>query len=228
MRTANFTSSAIHHLVKPGMKGETFSKPGMTYIKHKIWETKLGRSLDTSSGGRETSWGNLVELRVFDLLPLDYIHQSDVRYQHEELPWSGAPDMIKGNVVCDIKCPFTLKSFCEQMEYFGDLEKFKNEKPEYYWQLVSNGILTGLDIAEIILYVPYREELQGIREMTEDYLGDQNKVAWLNWASDGELPYLLREMEYKNLNVFQFEILARDKEYLTERVKLASEFLNGT
>lgn len=228
MRTANFSSSGIHRLMGFGRDKVSPSKAFYEYVQVKKWEQRLGRSIDTASGGRETSWGNLVELRAFDLLPLNYVIQSDFRYQHPELAWSGAPDMLKdGDTVCDIKCPFTLKSFCEQLEYFGDAEKFKDEKPEYYWQLVSNSLLTDRPFAEIILYVPYREELKHIREMVDNYLGDQNKVAWVQFANDNDLPFLIKGNEYQNLNVFKFEVPQRDKEFLIERVTLATELLNN-
>ena len=225
MRNGLFTSSSIHLLTSKGTAKDSFGKPALTYIAEKRMEIRLGRSLNSDKSSRPTSWGNLVEQRVFDLLPMDYKYQSDERYKHETLPFSGAPDMITDTKVCDIKCPFTLKSFCEQVDTFKDWEDWKALKPEYYWQLVSNAILTEKNIGEIIIYCPYKSELLEIREMCANYLGDQNKIAWVNWASDDELPYLKDGGYYKNINIMSFEIPDEDKEFLINRIKLATEKL---
>jgi len=52
-----------------------------------------------------------------------------------------------------------------------------------------------------------------------------NDVAWINWAEDEELPYLIEWNYYKNLYKMSWEVSAEDKVLLTERVKKAIEFL---
>lgn len=225
MRAGNFTSSCIYKLMGNPKTGD-WSAPALTYIEEKRMELRLGRQLQGETGGRETSWGKMVERRAFELLSLDYRLISQDRIIHPEIEhWTGAPDLETDTTAAEIKAPFTLKSFCQMVDCDGDWEALKKVKPEYVWQLVSNAILTGKDSAELIVYCPYESELPEIREMVSNYDGDQNKVAWINWANDNELPYLLDGGYYKNLNIFSFEIPQKDKDALTERVQKAIHLL---
>lgn len=228
MRAGKFTSSSIYKLMTIGKGVHGFGAPAIDYIEERKMELRLGRQLGSDTTARPTSWGSLVEWHVFGLLGLEYQHQSDKRYNHATMGnhWSGAPDMKKGNVFAEVKCPYTLKSFCQQVDAFGDIEAYKKLKPEYYWQTVSNAILTGTDAAEIIVYCPYASEIEAILELANNYEGDQNKVAWINWASADELPWLPDNGYYKNLNILSFDIPQADKDALTERVRLAIQLLN--
>lgn len=231
-RIGRFTSSGISALMKLAKDGKSFGKPALTYIEEKNMEIKLGRSLTQESNARPTTWGQLVERRAFDLLGTEYKMCSSTTLEHPNLPeyWAGSPDLVKfdeGQTVVDIKCPFTLKSFC-QFSDCKNIEEVREEHPDgedYYWQLVSNAILTESKYAELIVYCPYRSELDAIRDMASNYDGDQNKVAWINWAEDKELPYLLDGGYYKNLNIIRFEVSQEDKDRLTIAVLNASKLL---
>jgi len=235
-RFGRFTSSQIYKLLSQPTaaakkEGEVFGKPALTYIGEKNMEIRLGRSLTTEQGSRETTWGTLVEARVFELLGTEYSYSSTHTDIHPTIPtWSGSKDGMKHDddlTVFDIKCPFTLKSFCN----FADCKTIeevveKHDSGEAYkWQLVSNAILTGAKFAELIFYVPYREELSEIRDMASNFQGDQNKVAWVQWATDEDLPYLIKDGYYKNLNIIRFEVSEADKALLTEKVLAASKLL---
>jgi hypothetical protein len=234
MRAGNFSSSEIHKLVKSGRaKDAVFSAAGLTYIQEKKWEQKLGRQLSNETNSKPTSWGNLMELYVWELKMgiSDYLFEHKTRYSHPTiLNWTGCPDLVGEDKVADIKCPFTLKGFCELADCATG-EDLKESKPEYYWQLVSNAILTDKAKAELIFFAPYKSELNDIRTFvdTTDVLFrnglDQNKFSWMNWAGDSDLPYLLDECQYLNLNVLSFDIPESDKEFLTDRVKQAVELL---
>jgi len=214
IRNGRFTSSEIYKLMGAPI-------PKKTYIQEKNYERLLGRRLNSEASARPTLWGKFVEQRAFDLLDTVYKICSDVTISHPDINfWAGSPDLIKHvthQSVVDIKCPFTLKSFCELVA-IADSETLKKVKPEYYWQLVSNAILTNSNHAELIVYCPYKSELDEIREMTQNYDGDQNKIAWINWASDDELPYIVDGGYYKNINVLSFEVSQSDKDALTVEV----------
>lgn len=233
-RAANFSSSSIYKLMTNGRQEHGFGAPAIDYIKEKRMESRLGRSLSYDINAKPINWGNLCEMIVFDLLGTEYEYLDNKgRLMHPDVPhWSGIPDAVAHRdpkTVGDIKCPFTMKSFCQIVDTFntkGDHEPLKAERPEYYWQLVSNAILTGCTHAELIVYVPYLEELPLIRELADQYTGDQNKVAFVNWATDRELPYLIKGKHYKNLNRFVFEVPHDDIEALTERVRLAGTMLS--
>lgn len=230
-RFGRFTSSQIYRLMTLDKSKTGFGKPALTYIDEKNMETRLGRSLSTEQGSRETTWGTLVEGRVFELLGTEYSYSSTVTDMHPEIEfWSGSKDGLKhddGLTVFDIKCPFTLKSFCNfaDCKTIEEVREKHDNGENYYWQLVSNSILSGAKFAELIFYVPYLSELADIRDMASNYDGDQNKVAWVQWANDSDLPYLIEGGYYKNLNVIRFEVSESDKQILTEKVKEAGKLL---
>lgn len=273
-RVGNFTSSEIvnlfslgkremteeelaaHKLAFPKSKAKMIeSWPGkacLTYIEECNMERKLGRSISSDATSRPTSWGNLVETRIFELLGPEYEMKSLETMRHPSiLYWSGSPDAIKhdeGKTVVDFKCPFTLKSFCilvralysglEGMEAMNALRNgFKDKKTgkeyaahddgeKFYWQLVSNAVLAGAKYAELIIYVPYFSELKDIKESTEDY-PKLNRVAWIQWSEENELPWLVEEKGYyNNINIIRFEVPQEDKDLLTAKVLEAGKLLD--
>ena len=109
------------------------------------------------------------------------------------------------------------------------IEQKKHDDGEtYYWQIVSNSILLNCKYGELIIFVPYRSQLEEIRELTQNYSGDQNPIAWINFAGDKSLPYLPDDGYYTNINIIRFEIPQSDKDSLTERVKEAGKLLIPT
>lgn len=230
-RIGNFTSSEIFALTTKGKIEGSFGKPALTYIDECNMERRLGRSLNDESNARPLIWGKFLESRAFELLGLEYILSSDETIVHPEISfWSGSKDgekLDEGKTVIDIKCPITLKSFCQIVDCKTIEEVRENHRDgeKYYWQLVSNAILTKSKYAELIVYLPYRSELNAIREMASNFDGDQNKIAWIGFAEDNELPYLIDGGHYKNLNIIRFEVPESDKKFLTERVIKAGDFL---
>lgn len=232
-RTGCFSSSSIHKLVSSGRASKTKTdlentgRPFDTYIEEKLMEIRLGRQLENEINAKEVWWGKLVEPLVFGKLGIEYDYESKTRYAHPTIThWNGMPDTMRPDVVGDIKCPFSLKSFCKAVDSFQvGVEAFKEAKPDWYWQLVSNAILCNVGRAESIVYVPYQSALPEIREATELFDGDQNKVARFNWATDDDLPYLVEGGYYKDLNIFEFEVPQADIDFLTARVEMAVEKL---
>ena len=227
IRVGKFTSSSIYLLMKKG-RGGLQSAATASYLEEKAMERRLGRQLDSDCSSRPTIWGTLLEKRLNTLLDaFEYSYCSSETILHPTIDcWVGTPDFLTLDRVCDGKCPFTLKSFCQMADIAisGDLEKFKELKPEYYWQLVSNAILTGRKKAELIIYCPYQSELQSIREMVADIEeGDQNKLAWIYFSEDNDLPYLIDGGYYKNIYKFVFDIPEEDINALTEAVLLAQK-----
>lgn len=228
-RVGNFSSSEIWKLTTSDRKGTGFGAPALTYIQEKIYERRIGRGLYQDHNAKPTNWGILVEGVCFEKMGFDVKLVSKERYVHPEISqWVGMPDVVSETIVGDIKSPYTLKSFCGLVDALSDIEAFKEYSPEYYFQLVSNAILTGKNKAAIFVYCPYKSELAEIKEASEMFDGDQNKVAFIGFASDNELPYINEGGYYKNLNSLEFEVPQADKDFLTERVKLAVEILNNT
>jgi hypothetical protein len=239
IRNGNFTSSEIVALTKSGKETGSIGAPAFNYVNECNMERRLGRNISSEVTTRPISWGTLVEKRVFDLLDFEYVDCSQITLSHPTIDfWKGSPDFRKPKTVTDAKCPTSMKSFCELVDpYYKDgklihgaltieaVRKNHDKGETYYWQLVSNACITDSQFAELIIYVPYKSELETIREMAQNYEGDQNKIAWINWASDDELPYLIEGREYKNLNIIRFEVPEADKVFLTDRVNKLGEYL---
>lgn len=240
-RIGNFTSSEIGNLMKNGRAKDSLGAPALTYIEEKKMERRLGRSLDNETNARALTWGQLLEKYVFELLGLEYQLVSQETITHPEYSfWAGSPDANKhdeGKTVCDMKCPLTLKSFCrlvdpiydglEGMEAINVIRDNHPDGEKYYWQLVSNGILTNSKFAELIVFVPYLSELEKVREFANEYdMDNSHRYYWINNAVDDELPYLNDGGFYKNVNVIRFEIPEEDKQRLMGRVISCASLLN--
>jgi hypothetical protein len=233
VRIGNFTSSNIAKLLTVAKDKENFGAPALTYIDEKNMERKLGRSLSTDTDARPTSWGKYMEARAFSLLGTEYRLCSQETIPHPTIDfWAGSPDAEKFNedgtkTVVDIKCPYTLKSFCELVDVsmFAIRNNHKSGNT-YYWQLVSNAILIGADSAELVVYAPYKSELEEIKDgvnMLPE--GIQSKFSWINFAQDEALPYLIDGGYYKNINTVSFKIPQEDKDYLQKTVLRAGKLL---
>jgi hypothetical protein len=234
-RIGNFSSSEIVALTKKAKDGKSFGAPAITYIEETNMERLLGRSLTTEIDARATSWGTLLEPRVFDMLGLEYTLSSKETIVHPTIPfWVGSPDGSTPNTTADFKAPLTLKSFCQLVQplYEGLTGKAAMDRvredhkdgEKFYWQIVSNAILQGNDFGELIPYMPYHSELDAIRTMARHH-EQAGKYKWVDYASDDELPYLIEGGYYKNLNIIRFEIPEADKKFLTDCVVRAGERL---
>ena len=224
-RAGTFSSSSAWKLMTNNRKGDGIGAAGLTYINQVKFEQDLGRPINKETIAISLSWGKLGERYVYEKkLDLEYSLVSKERLVHVDYPyWSGMPDLKKlDRVVSDIKCPFSLETFCEKVNTFGDLEKYKEEFPEDYWQHVSNSILTGLPIAEAIVYCPYLSEIDGIKVFAANIDGPEQYEfeRIFNMGAD-RLPYLIEGKKYKNLNQWEFEVPAEDKIALTQRMKMA-------
>jgi hypothetical protein len=153
---------------------------------------------------------------------LEYELASTERLVHPEFKyWTGAPDLISETCVGDIKCP-QLKAFCDLSDIClsGDVFELKSSYPEYYWQLVSNAILLDKQFAELIVYCPYEDDLGMIKHHAQNVdAQDLYKYYWLGSAMNEEIPYILPGEEFKDLNIFKFEVPTEDKDLLTETIK---------
>lgn len=238
-RIGNFTSSEIVALTKKAKNGKDLGAPALTYIEETNMERRLGRSLTDEVVAKAFTWGHLLEGRVFDLLGLEYSLTSTETKLHPTIPyWAGSKDGDKdhGRTIMDIKCPITLKSFCQLVQPLYDglqgiaaisaIRDNHKDGEKYYWQLVSNSILDNSQFAELIVYMPYRSELEDIRQMAQSVEGSEmSKHYWIAMANEDELPHLLDDGYYKNINIIRFEVPEADKNFLTECVKTAGSML---
>ena len=225
MRAGTFSSSAIYKLTTNGKAKGELGKPALTYIRETQIELRLGRALNTDLSSRPALWGTLVEAYVNDMhVGLEYELASTERLVHPELKhWTGAPDLISETCVGDIKCP-QLKAFCELSDIClsGDVFELKSSYHEYYWQLVSNAILTGKEEAELMIFCPYQDELNEIRLLAKE---SDDKFKFIIFSDDSELPYLIRGGYYSNVARMRWNVNEEDKAFLTQRVRVAIDKL---
>jgi hypothetical protein len=228
-RYGNFTSSEIFKLISRDKSGKGFGAPALTYIEERNLEFKLSRSLDTDVYTRDMAWGIFLERRVYELLPFGYALQSDITNSHPTIPfWRGSADLTFEDLkIAEIKC-YQPKKFAKYTDAImaGDLQKFKEEFVQEYWQLVSNAIINKVPNAEAISYMPYKSDLHLIREMADLYDEPDNwKYRFIAEGEDNTLAFLPNGGYYKDLNRFEFEVPQEDIELLTYRVQQAGEML---
>lgn len=229
MRAGNFTSSEIGALMKEGKAKGSIGAPALTYISEKNMERRLGRTLKNDVDARACDWGNLCEGLVLEMLGIEYSTQSKKTIKHPDFDfWFGTPDSIcyeEYNTVADVKCPFTLKSFCQLVDGWKEdgiqgIRDNHKDGDTFYWQLVSNAILTGCKEGELIVFCPYQSQVSSLFQLGMD------KYNWLNYVDMDDVPWLPEDNGYyKNLNKFRFPIPDADKLALHNRVVEASKLL---
>lgn len=220
-RNGNITSSNCWKLFQTKAKINT-------YLTELRYERRLQRRLSNETSAKPTSWGHLCEHLVFTkkgFLGSSYGYYSDKTINHPSIEgWCGTPDGVSSDSVVDVKSPFTLKSYVELFDICTSksLEIFKEERPEYYWQLVSNSILTGKDYAELIVFCPKYETLPTIINLAQNMDENQNKYFWLQFAQYDELPYIPEgNDEFTEITKFKFQVPETEKQALTEAIKNA-------
>lgn len=261
-RWGRFTSSQIYRLVSQssrpmteaelvqykaenpkGRKTTIMDWPGVaaiSYIEEKTFERKLKRSLNTSGSSKPTEWGTACEGIAFQLLGLDYQIVSEKTLIHPLYEnWAGSPDLDKQSekVIGDLKCPYTLKSFCQLVDYgkSGGIQEIRerhDDGEKYYWQLVSNACIKGYNKAELIIFAPkegaelfYNNQKMGVMEAISDE-ADVYGFNWVRYADKSALPLIPSDSEYEMINSISFDIAQSDIDYLTQCVMKANAMMD--
>lgn len=237
-RQGRCTSSEIAALLNP--------KKFMTYVAEVKMERMLGRAIETEVQAKPLQWGKFLEKRVFSLLGLEYTLSStetDLHPVYGDI-WAGSKDGTregKERAITDIKCPMTMKSFCQlvlplYLGYDGmeamdmirkgfvheGIEYKKHDKAEdYYCQLVSNACINNTEYAELIVYMPYESELKEIQEYAD------GECYWVWAARPEELPSLPDGGTFRNVNIIRFKVPEEDKIALEKAVLKARDLIIG-
>ena len=223
-----------------GRAKDSFGAHFYSYVAEKNMERRLGRALSADIEAKPFAWGKLGERRCFEVLSTEYELVSNITLVHPTIHWwKGSPDSLKGkDVVGEIKCPWTLKAFCELVDpYIKDgvivhpalsieavLENHEHGA-KYFWQIVSNGVLTGSKYGELIIHMPYESEIEKIQAMAAPSALNEEIFKWIYYASPSSLPYILDGGHYKNLNKIKFEIKQEWVDSLTYRMEEAGKLL---
>lgn len=249
IRTGCITSSEVVDLTTNGRTSGSFGAPFYNYVEECIAERFFKLKLENETDVKAFSWGKMCEVIVHDLLSTDYVMQCEETEQHPIFKeWCGTPDATKWNgkicdTITDTKCPLTRKGFynlikhlynfdgltvTKKLNIIGDeiiklIRKDSKEGEKYYWQLVSNACIFNAKYAELIVFMPYYEDLETIKE----YNRTLDEPYWLvERAKEGELPYIYKESGIENLNIIRFEVPQSDKDFLESRVISAINLIN--
>jgi len=234
LRNGNFTSSNNYKLCASLKNGEP-SEAFYTYVKEKMYERKLGRSLEMGAHSNSMTWGSFLEPRVFENLPTTYQMIHKETFQHPDYTFLvGTPDFYIENIkVAELKC-FEPKNFASYVSALltEDTEKIKKEHPKEYWQIVSNATILDVKLGEALVYMPYESELEELRELANDpeYYEPLGLLGWqvryIQEKNANELALLPNDSKFKNLNVFEFEIPNMDREFLIKRSIMGNNLIS--
>lgn len=249
IRIGNITSSEIVDLTTNGIKEGSFGAPFYSYVEACKMERFFKMPVENDREVLAFSWGKLCELVVHNKLGLEYEMQSELTLRHPKYSeWLGSPDGQKKKngkteIVTDIKCPLTRKGVYNLIKHLynfdgvnvtkkekvnGDdiiqkIRKDSKEGEKYYWQLVSNACILDCEYAELIVFIPYYEELADIKLYNQSL----DEPYWLvERCKDEELPFIYKESGIENINIIRFKVPQEDKDFLTSRVLSAIALIN--
>lgn len=232
-RIGNFTSSNIYKLCASLKSGEA-SAAYYTYIKEKMFERKLKRSVDMGAYAHSMVWGKFLEKRVNDNLPLNYqmLHKSTKVHPKFDYVAGSVDFLVPGVKISELKC-FEPKNFASYVSSLmtGDLELIKKEHPKEFWQMVNNSQIHKTPKMEAIVYMPYESEMDEIRELAEDqaYLMSIGIMPWetrfITEKVNSQLATLPDDSEFKNLNIFEFDVPIEDVIFLNKNIISAGKLL---
>jgi len=232
-RIGNFTSSNIYKLCASLKSGES-SAAYYTYIKEKMFERKMNRSLEMGAYGQSMAWGKFLEKRVNDSLPFGYQMLHKTTKLHPKFNYvSGSVDfLVPGVKIAELKC-FEPKNFASYVSVLltGDTELIKKEHPKEYWQMLNNSQIHKTPKMEAIVYMPYESEMDEIRELAEnpEYLSDIGMMPWeVRFIAEKPISHLAvlpNDSAFKNLNIFEFDVPVDDVIFLNKRIIDAGKLL---
>lgn len=155
-----FTASEIHKLM--GEKGGITTATAQTYILEKVAEELSDPEwIDDTYKGKAIEWGLMLEPEALEYYSLAFNVPVE-KPQSQNAEWSDevgcSPDGLvypKDNKVygLECKCPYYTANHVKHMllKTEQDLKKLTKD---YYWQILMNMLIFGLDYYELISYDP--------------------------------------------------------------------------
>lgn len=159
MRVGRFTSSEMYKLMTEPKSAEAkkagnLSEGALTYVQQKVAETLTGQLKQTSYafplvyGKENEEHGRNAFIEKFS-------------YQWDEIGFvgfgdhaGGSPDgIINETDILEVKCPFAIDTHVAYLQLLDQWD-LKREKPEYYWQCMSNLLFTKKDQCHFVSWDP--------------------------------------------------------------------------
>jgi len=223
----------------------------ITYINETNVERILGRAITNESDARPLMYGKLCEPFFFQKLPNSYRLSSAEVMVHPTIDWwSGSPEGEKfgeeKRIGFEMKSPSTLSSFTRLVDPFyrglrgmdainairkdwidpmtGLKRKAHKDGEKYFIQMISNAVLLDVDVFELIVSVPYKDDLTKLKVTSDDH-EKKDGVARFFWAEDDSLPWIHRGGYYQDITIIRFDVPQEEKNKLTELMIAAGTYL---
>lgn len=214
-RIGHYTSSQIYRLMGTKRVKET-------YQEEIELEKRLKTAIKEDGGSRASNWGTIMEFYVNEnYLPIGWNAWIEGTIESKEFDnWSGTPDIYSQEGIGDIKC-YGRKKFAKMASIIeqNDLELFKKEFPDTYWQLTSNAALADKSKCMLLTYLPYEKELNDIANWVSNYEIDQPwKYRFISESESWELPCQSNESDFDNVISFEWELVKEDVEALKKEL----------
>lgn len=215
-RIGNYTSSQIYRLMGSKRVKET-------YKEEKELERKIKMAIKEDVGSRSSNWGTIMEYYVNEnYLPIGWNAWTSGTIESKEFEnWSGTPDIYSEDAIGDIKC-YGRKKFAQMASVIAlnDLEIFKKQFPDTYWQLTSNAALADKNKCMVLIYLPYEKELDDIANWVANYEIDHPwKYRFISESESWELPCQSNDSDFDNVITFEWYLVKEDVEALKNELE---------
>ena len=239
-RVARITSSKVSLLLVDGKQELGFGAGAITYLNGKKKELEFGRGLELPVNKWELLWGKLWEPFVYWQLGNEYEMVIDQTTIHPKYPqWSGSQDfniLDKGIKIgiSELKC-YQMSNHYDYVKVLqsGNVDVFRKEYKQEYYQIVSNCIIHGVDVGEAIAFMPTEIQLIEMRDLLEnsDYIEKQLKDdAWkyrqFYEKELWDLPFIPEHSDFPSMVKFRFNVPIEDKILITKKVLNGIKYLN--
>lgn len=170
-RLGKFNASRISELMTSGRKkDEYFGKTALSYINEVAAERNLDPDMVSSEdefwiyrelveiSNKYMRWGSEHEDEAREIyetrhgVTVEQVGSVD----HQDIAnYACSPDglVVESNSGIEIKCPLP-KTYWEWYNTIHDAESLKAVKPEYYWQVMAQIDICGLDYVDFVPYCP--------------------------------------------------------------------------
>lgn len=239
-RVARITSSKVSLLLVEGKQELGFGAGAITYLNNKKKELEFGRGLELPVNKWEMLWGKMFEPYVHWQLGNEYEMVVDQTTIHPKYPqWSGSQDfnILDNGVkigISELKC-YQMSNHYDYVKVLqsGNVDVFRKEYKQEYYQIVSNCIIHGVDVGEAIAFMPTQSHLIEMRDLLEnsDYIEKQLKDdAWkyrqFYEKELWDLPFIPEHSDFPSMVKFRFNVPIEDKILITKKVLNGIKYLN--
>ena len=160
-RLGKFTASNAHLLMQNGRSKEhVFSQLALSYIMQNVAEIISDvPPMEISSAA--LSWGRNFENEAREKMGIPV--ETGYCYALEDYAF-GTPDGETNTHIIEIKCPYNSVGHLQNL-LIEDAEQLHRERPEYYWQMQMNMMLSGKSLAWFVSYDPRMKATSQLKKM---------------------------------------------------------------